>query len=397
MKIILVLLFSVLAYVIYGLYLSNLDLSVTGNQSEDIPPYFDYRGALNVRTDLSDGVLDFLSVVRAAQSAELDFLVTGEFYRENLKLPKGGYYNQLLVLSSTEYAYLNSRILVLGSDPLPVDQIGYKLSDWLSEPNTKNRKDFIAMLSPINAQGQLTWTSEWPIGLDAIEVLNPRVISERVYLAHRLSAAWSFLIYPFNPQYAFLRLFEEPSAELELWDRLNQKKSIHGFAGLDLSGRAIIFPNTYFEFPSYQTMFWLLSTHVLTRQELVGDFDRDFPIFLKALKSGNIYFALEMLGNPKGFTLYVQDGEQRHLMGDSFPYRSGQKIIYALPENVREIAEINIFRHGQKIAQLFDKKGEFSLPSPGVYRVTIRIPSIFPFPDQKKWVTWIFTNPFYAK
>jgi hypothetical protein len=40
---------------------------------------------------------------------------------------------------------------------------------------------------------------------------------------------------------------------------------------------------------------------------------------------------------------------------------------------------------------------DYAITTPGVYRLEVRVIPLLPLPDAKKWIGWIYTNPFFVK
>jgi hypothetical protein len=389
---------ALIFYILYGVYLANVELKIVPeiHLHEDLL-FNDYRGAINVRSDLSDGVRDSKKIIESAQAAGLDFLFFTEFYSQAHNTMPNGYHERLLVTSGFEYKHLDSRILVLGSSYLPPEEMSWKMADWLTQKPPYDREEILILSGPFNSATQPTWGAEWPTGLDAIEVQNPKTIAERSFQNSMLNILWSLLVYPFSPEYAFLRLYEDPAPELQLWDKIQGRYPLVGVSGLDASARAILSPGSILEFPSYQTSFELMSTHILIQDELVGSFEKDKRTLFKALRRGSVYFSLDLLGNPKGFITYFQSGEKIFGLGEEIKFSGQSKIFYKLPAEPNEIFEIVLFRNGQRVNHSNSIQGSFEIDKPGQYRLTVRVSPFFPLPDARKWVTWIYTNSFFVR
>ena len=204
------------------------------------------------------------------------------------------------------------------------------------------------------------------------------------------------MVYPFNSEYAFLRLYDEPVAELEIWERMQNSGIVVGVSGLDASGRAILLPDWVIEFPSYLASLQMLNVHVLLNKELVGRYELDQKTILEALKLGQVYFSLDLLGNPKGFSVIFQKKNKK-------PYFMGSKvqapghIIYQLPTKPKEMFEVVLYRNGQRIMHSNQESDQFYIEKPGHYRLVVRVAPFLPLPDARKWVSWIYSNFFYVQ
>jgi hypothetical protein len=303
----------------------------------------------------------------------------------------------LFVSSGVEYKYLDTRLLILGYDPTSPNDMSWKVADWLTQKPPFDRNIILILSTPYNMSAQSTWGVEWPSGIDGLEVQNPKTIAERSYQSNYFTIVWSLLVYPFSPQYAFLRLYEDPNLELQLWDKIHVQQRLVGVSGLDASARAILSPGSIIEFPSYQTSFELMSTHVLTKDELVGSYEKDKKILFNSIKNGSVYFSLDLLGNPKGFIAFYEANGNKYWIGEEAPFVEGALIRFRLPSEPSDMFEVVLYRNGQRVAHSNNYEGEFVIDKPGNYRVTVRVSPFFPLPDAKKWVTWIYTNPIYIK
>jgi hypothetical protein len=138
-----------------------------------------------------------------------------------------------------------------------------------------------------------------------------------------------------------------------------------------------------------------MSNHLLLSSELTGNPQRDKQKLLQALQEGQFYFALDLLGDPKGFFSYVQDEQKTYPIGSRLNLKKGLRLIVQLPAVPEDFYEIVIFKNGQRVFVGNDPVIRFNLTEPGVYRAVVRVRVNLPFPENPKWFSWIFTNNFY--
>ncbi len=205
---------------------------------------------------------------------------------------------------------------------------------------------------------------------------------------------WSFITYPFNPRLSFLRLFREPDDEISLWDKLLNERPVWGFAGADANARAIPIANYLIKFPSYLMSFGITSNHILLTTELTGSYEKDRLKIFTALKKGQFYFALDLLGNPKGFVANIFDREKSFQMGSTIKFNKNLILKAKIPIEPKYFYELVVFKNGEKVSISNTKEILYEIKSPGVYRIQVRVSPYLPIPDGKKWITWIYTNPF---
>jgi hypothetical protein len=391
---------ALLFYFVYGFYLSQSNLTVipANLKRESNTGYYDYRGVTNVRTELSNGSSSPAEVISEAKLAGLDYIFLTDINQFGSTPSINGYNGNLLVSAEGEYSFLDSRLLFydLSTDHKPADpgEAQVYFTDLLSKKYNENNETIVVLAHPFR-QGP-TWTGPYPTGLDGIEVLNPKSISANAWDRSKLNVIWSFIIYPFNPRYAFLRLFREPSEEVALWDKLSQTRPTLGFSGADASARAVPWANALLKFPSYQTSFEITHNHVLLNSELTGNYQKDRQKIFTAFRRGHFYMSLDLLGDPKGFISTIEDREKTYLMGDRLKFNKNLMLKARLPTEPSAFYEIVVFKNGEREATSNETELDYALTGPGIYRVIVRVSPFLPFPEGKKWITWIYTNNFYV-
>lgn len=393
--------FLLIGYFMYGFYINQYEVSVIPPQiaREHSTLLNDYKGVLNVHTDVSSGSATAGFVVTSAKLANLDFLFFTDLNIFNMPYTVESYHGNLLVFSAGKYSYLDSRLLYYS---LTQDSIGsnlgeaqVKLADLLSQ-KTGASKDTLTILAHPYKAG-FSWSGDIPSGLDGFEILNMKSLINRAWGDSKLSTFWSLLIYPFNPRLSFVRLYTEPTDELTLLDKLSQERRIVAFGGTEASARVIPLANYLIRFPSYKRSFEFMSNHVLLKSELTGNFNSDRQKVFNAMKNGNFYVSLDMLGDPKGFVAVIEEDNKIHLMGNEVKFnKRGMNFKITLPAKPTAFFEILIVKNGEPVARINEVESTFPIPGPGTYRIQVRVSPLLPLPDAKKWITWIYTNPFYV-
>lgn len=387
-------------YFIYGFYLSQSNLNIITSQIKQntTRDFYDYRGATNVRTSNSNGSSSPIEVVHEGKKAGLDFIFFTDTNQFGDVAKLNGYTDGVLVSTENEYSFLDSRLLFyqLNNPRTFMDSAEAQiyLTDLLSK-NPKEKEDSLIVLAHPFKQGP-TWTGAYPSGLDGIEILNPKSISDHAWIRSKFNVIWSFVIYPFNPTYAFLRLFREPEEELGLFDQLSQDRKTLAFAGADASARAVPFANTLMKFPSYQTSLEITQNHVLLKSELTGQYIKDRHKILTALKRGNFYVSLDLMGDPAGFQATIEDNDKAFLMGEKIRLNKNLRLKANIPQEPNHFFEIVVFRNGERYATSNETTLDTPIKESGIYRVIVRVSPMLPLPEGKRWITWIYTNNFYV-
>lgn len=392
--------FFLLSYITYGFYISQFDVGATRSDLEvkSDSPFHDYKGLINIHTQKSLGSGTVPLINEEAKVAGADFVMYTDFNIFNNAPIPDAYDGRLLVLSANKYSYLDSRLIFYS----PSEQhLGYSLgeaqtalADLISQDPTLRSDSLVVLAHPFLKSFE--WSGEWPEGFDGIEILNTKSMATKAWNYSKASSIWSLFIYPFNPQLALFRLFLEPSEELGLLDQLSLKKKIFAFAGSEASARAIPWAGYLIRFPSYHKTFELLSQHVLLEGELTGNLQQDKTKIFDALKKGQFYICLDLLGDPRGFYTYIGNGKDIYPMGSTVKWNKNLIIKAKLPEKPKAFFEIVVLKNGQKYKTVNKSELEVPLDGPGVYRVQVRIAQRFPLPDATKWITWIYGNPYYV-
>lgn len=385
-------------YFVYGFYLSQFDIIAVRStlRSKEESPYNDYRGVINVHTNLSTGSSTPYSVIQSAQTAGLDFLVLTDLNIQNYPKDLAKYHNRTLVLTGSKNSYIDSRVVLLHEKNQllagSLGEIQTQVSDLLTQSSPSPYT--LSILAHPFMTG-FSWTGDIPTGLDGMELLNIKSLSNKAWSESRLSVIWSLLMYPFNPELSFLRLFSEPSDELSLFDKTTSQRRFFAFAGAEANAKAIPIANYLIKFPSYLKSFSLVTNHILLKSELTGNSIKDNEKIFGALKTGQFYLCNELLGDSTGFYATINDEHSELLLGSQKPYSKNLQIKVHLPGIIKYPFEVNLVKDGQFLDSANTSESIFKIPSPGTYRIQIRVQIPLPLPDGKKWVTWIYSNPFF--
>jgi hypothetical protein len=392
----------VFAYLTYGLYLSQYDLRIIPKElSSDHPPGFhDYKGVTNVHSTLSSGSGDIMTIIREAQAAELDFISFTDLNIFEKPRQFEGEHGNLLVFIDGEYSYLNSRLLNYFSRTnrylQGVGRSQVLFADLLSQKARPSELGIFVLAHPFKPN--FHWTGEYPVGLDGIELINLKSVWQEAWIESKISFIWSLLIYPFNERLALIRLFHQPEEELRLWDELSQKRKTIGIAGADAEAKIWLGTSNIFRFPSYESVFRLVRNHVLLKSELTGNPITDNEKISHAITNGQFYMSLDILAEPKGFNAYIEsESGTIEPIGSELKLEKGMKLVIILPQKPRVPFDTVVYRNGEKMMTSNSQRTNFFIRESGVYRVMVRVIPTFPLPDGKKWVPWIFTNPFYVR
>ena len=119
---------------------------------------------------------------------------------------------------------------------------------------------------------------------------------------------------------------------------------------------------------------------------------------MQALNAGQFYMSLDILADPKGFLAEIRSADGKaYPMGSKINWKQDMSLYIRLRKKPSVTFEIAVYKDGHHIASSNSQETSFNLHSPGVYRVIVRIIPTLPLPDGKKWLPWIYSNPFFVK
>src|SRR3989344_1562657 len=243
-----------ISYFVYGFYISQYEISVIPQKLKGESPsgYYDYRGVINVHSNISIGSSGPSEIAAAAKTANLDFIFLTDLNAFENNVHNDSYSQSVLFLAGGKYSYLDSRLIFYSPNKKLIGtnlgEAQIRFADMLTQKDGGNKDSLLVLAHPYKLG--FSWTGDLHLGLDGIEVLNVKSLSVQAWQHSKASVIWSFLIYPFNPDFSLARLFLEPTDEFALFDRTTLNQKIFAFAGAEASARAIPLANYLIRFPS---------------------------------------------------------------------------------------------------------------------------------------------------
>ena len=386
--------FVLLTLFVYLFSISQVDLRVVSPtlDTNTTSHTKSYRGVINVRTNRSNGSGDPYQVLQEASQAGLDWiLLTDPFESGTESSDLSGYNGQLMVLDGQEINYADSRFLLAsGTESLKSSSFSaaqLKLAELLSK-KTPDPDTLLFLSQPDTRSAAL------PKGLTGAEIYNVRSIGVQAWNRSKLNVLWSMVTLFANPEYAFLRLYADPADNLMWWDQKLSEQNLIGIAGSEANAKAFPLPGWLLQFPSYQRSFEIFTNNVWIQGELTGNFEKDRQKIVRALSSGNSYMTFDLLGQPQGFQAALTNDRESFMPGYRGPVRKGFRIEASLRSAPRFFFEMIVFRNGERVLTSNSPEISYPVAGPGVYRIIVRVIPTLPFPEGKRWCTWITTNAF---
>jgi len=346
---------------------------------------------IHIHTSYSDGSKLHAEIAEDAIRSGVDvlFFTDHNIYVEGI----GGYFSnsdgRVLMIMSEEIHDPNAfpqknHLLALG--------VGKSLSRFANDRQTLIDKihsmgglSFLAHpydpALPAFNEANISW-EDWSVnGFTGIELWNG--FSELKVRVKKKSRAYFYAFFP-----KFLSI-APPSRTLIIWDNLlNQGLKIVAIGGSDAHAmqysagplKRVIFP--------YQYHFKTINNHLLLKDQLSGDAQKDSKSILDTLRKGNSFIANDLIKSSKGFRFYLCNRNSETPMGGSYRFEKNLRLQVILPHS----ADCIIFKNGSQYHRVSGKNDiEVEVSSPGIYRV-----------ECYKWFLgrkrgWIFSNPIYIK
>jgi len=395
MKIYLALFFLGLVYLVSGVFFSSINLNVVDVSAKEshTHEFFDYEGVLNVHSNKSRGSGRVQDIIASANEANLDFIFFNETNPIDQKQPRPIRFGNLHVFYGSELSFNGSRFLHASLSENLVFSSNSDIQLFVSNQLETGVDELLILAHPNKAGYE--WASERrPNFLTGVEILNLREVWRSAWEAHKLSFLSSVFFYPFNPSLFFLDIYSDDALSNKIWDEWGSKALIFGFLGSDVTSKLRITKNYSLNFPSYKNIFLMAKNHVLLTEELLG-FGNHEKI-LEALKNGQSYFSIDLLGDPKGFAFWAETlSRKKILMGGSVGIDEEITLKGVVPPTLVDV-KILLYRNGE-VLEVFKKDFIYRAKQKGMYRIEVRVNPTYPLVRNQEWIPWIFSNPIFIK
>ncbi len=345
-----------------------------------IPPdYVEFRGAVHIHTNASEGAGSPEVILEAAGQAGLDFIAITD-------------HNTMASWEKEQMEATSSPVLLKGIEIST--NAGHLLGLGLEKVKSNFPRDAQAAINEVRALGgypvlshptrpKTPWRNPSVDGFAGMEILNMNNAFGRLSFLKRL------LLFPqawINENGTFTSLIEFDNDAMSAWDTLNNRRIVFGSYGADAHGP--VFSGV----PSYESVFRVASLHLVARKSTVDTLtENDVK---KLLGDGSFYISLDGLSLSTYVDLRaVRDGSESKGIGETCEHirRHDRLRFDALtPEG----ALIKLMRNGTLYAMFESPHFEIPLKLPGAYRIEIVIPKEHnPYGMDK---TWIVTNHLYV-
>lgn len=387
--------FIAVIYLSYGRIISQVAIKpeTITSSTETLKTHFDYKGVINVHSQEGSGKGTIPEIIKAAYDSKLDFIIFTESTFSESPKTSNRYEENILVLNGREYSYLKSRLILIDptfdfSQVKTAGDAHLFLSDYLE----KSRDGFVILKHPTKVGYE--WEGEFADGIDAIEIISLRSHWRESWDLSKWNFISSLLMYPFNSEYAFLNIYQEPKTNLRMWYKIAEKRKIIGLIGSDAKSKLKLFGDNFLRFPTYKQLFQLSSNHLILNSELTGQLQSDSDKVFNALSKGQFYFSLDFLGDPKGFNFFSKNSDNKtQLMGSEIKDKKTE-FCFSTPDNEVARSWAVVFHNGKKLNQ-YSKDTCFKPELPGNYNIVYYRKIRRPWPFRSLTVPWIYSNFIY--
>ncbi len=371
--------------------LSSLSRGYVG--SGTATAHYDYAGLVHVHTTYSDDATGtYEDLARVAGGQGIRFLVvTDHETLAGIADGKQGWRDGVLMLTGVENRRPEGHLLAMDIESAP------------------NRREIptSTYLEAVTAQGGLTilahpahrkwaWRGKIDDRIDGMEILD---LADQFYAAPLEAKLAAVALLPVNRTAAYLELGTKAEPALRIWDRITQERRFVGLYAADLHQAIELWGEEKMVFPPAEDVMRIARNHIISPTPFTGDAAADTALVYRAFRSGHLYVGLDILGDPTGFMFKAVNREAEVWMGDEM--RAGPETKYSveLPQSAQHLGPIiRILRNGVEVAHSAPGQRSYLYADarPGVYRVevTTSIPTAF---GADREVTWIYSNPIYAR
>jgi hypothetical protein len=348
--------------------------------------YADYTGVIHAHSSLGGhSTGSFAELVAAARANNLDFVIMtehpqGEFDTSAMTL--NGVHGGVLFVGGNEVSTTDGDRLLLVPGAANANE-SRSTKDFIDQQHTNHGLAFAAY--PSESQ---SWQSS---AIDGVEVYNLFTNTKQINrVVMFFDGVWSYRSYA---DLLFANFFTRPNDNLKRWDDAikssgrklvaiagNDAHSNVGFGFSDATGKQIV----GMKLDPYERSFRTVRTHVLIKK--ATPLTRES--LLEAMSLGHCYISFDIFSNASGFEFRAPQADK--IGGDEVPLSGNAQLTVKSPLPARFV----LLQDGNVSAQASGLNAEFSVKTPGVYRIEAYLDSL-PAPATGK--PWVISNPIYFR
>lgn len=342
---------------------------------------YPYLGNIHIHSTYSDGSASIPEIARAANAADLDFMIVTD-HNTLAGLDHEGYHDHVLVLCGAEFNREKNHYLALGIHTA-VENNDQNPQQVIDAVAAQNGLGFIAHPfetgSPLVYNGVTYPWDAWDAqGFTGIEVWN--------WSSQWRDGATSLLR---GLYYAYINrtgpITGPDRQSIARFDQLTQKRKLTAIAGSDAHNWPIRYGPIRRDIFPYEYLFRTACNVVLLPETLSTDTATAKTQIYNALAAGRSYIVNRMAGEHAGFEFTAVAGGQEYQMGDTAPLTDMTVLHISCPYNYRGRLQVRIIHNGTLLDEINRCNVSLRVYKPGTYRLEVF----------RNRVPWIFSNPIY--
>ncbi|MFQ5722161.1 MAG: PHP domain-containing protein [Candidatus Aminicenantales bacterium] len=330
------------------------------------------EGAYHIHSLFSDGRASVDRIVHWAAQTKLNFIILTDHGRPNYDcLASQGRKEGVLILAGSELSVNRGHLVGLdfGQPPQPFSQIA---EEAVCQINSRGGLTIIA-----HPYSKVSWSWGEFVDYAGLEVINANSMLE--------TNIWPSLPYLpallLKPQYALLKMLDNPWKNLRKWDELNRPHPIYGYYSIDAH-------------LLYRSLFNLFHLHLNLNRPLVPNFKDASRQIYTTLKKGRFYNAIDGAAEAKGFKFFAKSRDKTEIypMGAIVKTRFPLSLHIKAPFSLAK--EIHLILNGKVILRSQQEEIVYAAKTPGIYRVEVYLKEKSPLGQE---IPWILSNPIFLR
>ncbi|MFZ1080572.1 MAG: hypothetical protein WAO19_01450 [Candidatus Kryptoniota bacterium] len=361
----------------------------------DFGKYHEYSGVVHVHTQYSDGSDSYQQIGRMCDSLGIHFAIITDYNTVQPMIDNlAGRFGMSLIVPAVEISTngKHGHFLVIG-DSIPLVPQGGVTSDSVFH-DALAKESMVIPTHMFHPRGTLDWDNWNTENFTGIELYNFDESWRNSLTFFGINKViGAYVAYGFQEE-ALNYLLEYPGEEMKKFDELNMSRKVVGIGSLDARSNVKFGKNFYWHFPSYQSLFDLVQTVIVTKEQFNGLYHHDRELLLNAVRKGNMFVSFCGLEQARGFLFTATSDTDEVVMGDSLKVEKSAHLHIVMPDSSG--VETQIVWNGKIIAS-YDNASSIDFPvmHPGEYRVQAFQKRVMLPLFMKRSFPWILSNPIY--
>jgi hypothetical protein len=386
---------AIAAIIVLSIVNDLLTYRINRDAGVDFGKYHEYSGVINIHTQYSDGSGTYQQIEGMCDSLGIHFAIitdhnTVQPMMDNLAKRFG----LSLIMPAAEISTdgESGHFLVMGDGIPLVPRNGVTSDSVLHDALRKGSMVILAhVFPPRKILGWNNWNIRNFTGIELYNFDDGWRSSLNFFGINKMIGA--YIGYGFQEE-ALNYLLEYPGKEMKKFDELNMSGKVVGIGSLNAHFNIKLGKGFYWHFPSYQSLFNLVQTVIVTREQFNGLYHHDRELLSDAIRNGNMFVSFCGLEQARGFLFAAKSDTNEVVMGDSLKVERSAQLHIVMPDS--NDVETQIVWNGKIIASYNNASSiDFPVVQPGEYRVQAFQKRVMLTLFTKRSFPWILSNPIY--